>query len=254
MLRSKKIHALMNPIQNLKDWCSKLLREVILRHYLVPYSRHGLDPALVRWWKPAGPVVIVDVGASSGAFTEAVGKHYPIKRGILIEPLAHRCDELRARFNEPVFTVIQCAAAESKGVVEFNIHSHDYASSMLDWPEELSGRFAFDMSLREKVAVKTTSVDDILAADGVSEEIDLLKIDVQGAEMSVLRGAQQHLSRVRHIYVELAFREVYRGGCTFNEVYAFLVERGFQLLEVTECARDASQSLEWVDAFFRRTR
>jgi FkbM family methyltransferase len=242
----------MSPIKHVKEYCSKFLRELILRHYLVPYSRHGLDPALVRWWKPHGPVTVIDVGASSGFFMEAVAKHHAIKRGFLIEPLAHRCNELRTRFSEPVFTVMQCAAAESKGVVEFNIHSHDYASSLLDWPQESSARFAFDMSLREKVAVKTMSLDGILEANKWSEEIDLLKIDVQGAEMLVLRGGEATLSRVRHVYIELAFREVYRGGCTFNDAYTFLTERGFQLLEVTECARDGSQTLEWVDALFRR--
>jgi FkbM family methyltransferase len=242
----------MSSIKHFKQYCSRFLRELILRHYLVPYSRHGLDPALVRWWKPTGPVAVVDVGASSGFFMEAVAKHHTSKRGFLIEPLAHRCNELRTRFAEPVFTVLEGAAAEAEGVVQFNIHSFDYASSMLDWPGELNGRFAFDMSLREKVAVKTMRLDDILAANAWNEEIDLLKIDVQGAEMLVLLGGEALLPRLRHIYVELAFREVYRGGCTFNDVYKFLTDRGFQLLEVTECARDASQTLEWVDVLFRR--
>jgi len=242
----------MSFITDFKNRCSKLLRERILRHYLVPYSRHGLDPALVRWWKPTGPIAVVDVGASSGSFMEAVAKHYTIKRGFLIEPLAHRCNELRTRFAEPAFTVLEGAAAEAEGMVEFNIHSFDYASSMLDWSGEISDRFAFDMSLREKVVVKTMRLDDIFATNSYSEEIDLLKIDVQGAEMLVLRGAEAVLPRVRHVYVEVAFREVYRDGCTFNDVYNFLTGRGFQLLEVTECARDASQTLEWVDALFRR--
>lgn len=242
----------MTATQQLKNWCSKFLRDKILRHYLVPYSRHGLPPALVRWWKPSGPVVIIDVGASSGSFMESVGKHYPIKRGILIEPLVDRCEELRERFKEPVFTVMACAAAEGEGVVQFNVHSFDYASSMLDWPEELSDRFSFDMSIKDTVSVRTMSLEALLEVSDWTDEIDLLKIDAQGAEMLVLRGAGEVLSRVRHIYVELAFREIYQDGCTFNDAYTFLTDRGFQLLELTECARDTSKSLEWVDALFRR--
>jgi len=239
-------------VERIKQYISRWLREKILKHYLVPYSRFGLDAPLVRWWKPAGPVTVIDVGACFGGFMESVAAHFEIERALLIEPLPHRCEQLRARFPQPVFEVAQCAVADSEGFNDFYVHAFDYASSLLRWQQELDHRFRLDMSVEKVTRVKTTTLDALAESCEWHETIDLLKIDVQGAELPVLTGAQETLQRVEHVFVELAFREMYRGGCTFDEVYRFLVDRGFQLLEVSENVRDSQDTLEWVDALFRR--
>jgi hypothetical protein len=80
----------------------------------------------------------------------------------------------------------------------------------------------------------------------------LLKIDVQGAELSVLRGAEKTLESVDSIFVECSFVELYEGQALANEVIEFLAARGFSIAGVFGPAYDADGRCLQVDALFSR--
>lgn len=73
-------------------------------------------------------------------------------------------------------------------------------------------------------AVSTTRLDDIAGIDNV----DLFKIDVQGAELSVFRGGIKALSQTLVIQTEVEFVELYRDQPLFADVDIFLRSQGFQ--------------------------
>jgi hypothetical protein len=56
-----------------------------------------------------------------------------------------------------------------------------------------------------------------------------LKLDVQGFEMHVLRGAEDHLDRVAGVQAELALTPLYEGDAPWREVIDHLEQRGFEL-------------------------
>jgi hypothetical protein len=84
------------------------------------------------------------------------------------------------------------------------------------------------------------------------ENVDLLKIDVQGAELMALRGAAQTLPRVRMICTEVSFTPLYEGSSIFSEIYDFLGDRGFRLLSLREGFRGKDSELLQGDAVFAR--
>jgi hypothetical protein len=57
----------------------------------------------------------------------------------------------------------------------------------------------------------------------------LLKIDVQGAELMVLQGADKVLDKVNVIFTEVTFNKLYDNGVLFNELYQYLISKGYKL-------------------------
>lgn len=82
--------------------------------------------------------------------------------------------------------------------------------------------------------------------------IGLLKLDVQGFELEVLRGATSVLDRIDAIYCEAQFEELYRGGPLAGEIFTWLHSRGFTLLRMAKFRADDEGLLMECDMLFRR--
>ncbi|HKX35989.1 MAG TPA: FkbM family methyltransferase, partial [Rhizorhapis sp.] len=80
----------------------------------------------------------------------------------------------------------------------------------------------------------------------------LLKIDVQGAELEVLKGCGDMLAAFDHIYVELSFRELYLGQPLASEVICWLAERGFTACGVYNVSTIAGGASVQADFLFQR--
>ena len=69
-------------------------------------------------------------------------------------------------------------------------------------------------------------MDEIFKDIELEDDI-LLKIDVQGYENKVLKGAENILSLVKVVIVETSFRELYEGQVLFADIYQLLSKQGF---------------------------
>jgi Iap family predicted aminopeptidase len=79
------------------------------------------------------------------------------------------------------------------------------------------------------LAVETSTLDELLRElDVDSHSVDLVNIDVQGAELAVLRGASAVLRHAKAVYVEVSFTELYKGCAQIDEVEDLLQAAGFQ--------------------------
>lgn len=83
----------------------------------------------------------------------------------------------------------------------------------------------------EREVVPVTTVDDYCAQQSL-ESIDVLKIDAQGFDLDVIKGARQMIAenRVHLIYLELIFSKMYEGVPRFDEIYGHLADSGFDLV------------------------
>jgi hypothetical protein len=79
--------------------------------------------------------------------------------------------------------------------------------------------------------IRIDTIDSFFGDRSLNSEI-LLKLDVQGYEMEALRGASGLLSSFKLLQVELSFVRLYEGGPLFNEIVAFLAERGFEIFTI----------------------
>jgi hypothetical protein len=84
------------------------------------------------------------------------------------------------------------------------------------------------MTVTERRSVATVPLDAVCTREGVWP--DCLKLDVEGAELDVLRGAEAALEQALVLDVEVEFAELFRGQPLFAEVDLHLRERGWRLL------------------------
>ncbi len=85
-----------------------------------------------------------------------------------------------------------------------------------------------------------------------SGRIDLLKLDVQGAERRVLAGAAECLARTSVIMIETNFVSHYEGDDLFGDLGELLGEHGFQFWTMTALFYSPAGQAMWADAVFVR--
>jgi hypothetical protein len=129
----------------------------------------------------------------------------------------------------------------------------DYSSSILPVRRDLPNVSAvLDLSIREKINCRVTTLDTIMIEARWDGNVDLLKVDVQGAELLALRGAELTLPLVSFIFTEVSFTPLYEGSCVLGEVYDFLSTHGFRLLSLRDGFRGEDGELLQSDALFGR--
>lgn len=82
---------------------------------------------------------------------------------------------------------------------------------------------------------------------------DFIKVDVQGAELSVLEGGKDVMAAAEVVMLEVALIEEYEGGPLFADVVAYMAERGFVVHDICTIFRNtATQSMNEADVIFVR--
>jgi FkbM family methyltransferase len=186
--------------------------------YLGAYERW--ESAVVRRWLHPG-MCFADVGANVGYFTLLAARRVgPRGRVFAVEPSRYAVDRLGdtvARNSIPNVRIEPCGLGSRRGeVVLYEAAAGNHTPSML-------GGIGGHGSL---VPVRT--LDELVHEWGV-DQIDLLKIDVEGYEPEVFAGAEQTLAdgKVRAILCEFNAHWLAPAGTSSRAVYQGLLNRGF---------------------------
>ena len=108
------------------------------------------------------------------------------------------------------------------------ITEHPMCSSLYEPNEELLDFYnGFKVAkLKEKKEIETITLDDFINKEKI-EDIDFIKIDVQGAELDVLKGATNTIKNALKIVCEVEFIPLYKNQPLFGEVCNFLDQYNF---------------------------
>ncbi|MGE0059503.1 MAG: FkbM family methyltransferase [Dehalococcoidia bacterium] len=189
---------------------------------------------------------VIDVGANRGQFALYARERFPEARIYSIEPLSGPRASIRRLFEDDArVQVLDFAAGASEGSAVINITHHDDSSSLLPPSELQTSRFPGTYTETTET-VKVRSLDDALADEEIARPV-LLKIDVQGFELEVLKGATKLLSQVDAVMTECSFVEFYEGQALFDDIYALLRDEGFQL---SGGAMSAATGAQWEQGDF----
>jgi FkbM family methyltransferase len=205
--------------------------------HLLP-SDLGLDGALV-----------VDVGASDGRFSAALLGIAPGARVIAVEPAPRPRERLRARLGaNPNVEILDVAVSAESGAAILHVAAHDDNSS-LHRPRPESRRLIGDgFEVVEDVQVRTVTLDELVG----ERDVDVLKIDVQGAELDVIRGGARTLERARAVLLEMNFFSQYEGDATFNTLHREMEARGFALVDIAVPLKTHDGTAIFADACYAR--
>ena len=168
---------------------------------------------------------IIDVGSNEGQFASKILKVLPDARVHCFEPIRDVYAQLVENFkdNKNVFTY-NCGLGETNEELQININEYSASSSMLEMLDLHRDNFDFAV----KVAPQTISVrklDEVLI--DLPAEPMLLKIDVQGYEMHVLKGGEKVAGRADLIIIETTFHPLYKGQPLFRDIYDWMLGAGF---------------------------
>ncbi len=118
------------------------------------------------------------------------------------------------------------------GKMTFLENSHPDMSSFLPL-----GPFGWG-EVTHETSVEVNTVDRFCYEQGI-EEIDVLKSDTQGFELEVFKGAEETIraKKIRLIYCEMNFVEMYKNMPSFTRIYDFLTDHDFLLVSFYKLQR-----------------
>lgn len=191
-------------------------------------ARHGVLPSVEHTHVPfrSDFRTVVDVGASRGQFASFARNRFPAASIICFEPLPGSRETL-ATVLDGEAEILPFAVGADTGTAEFHVSAADDSSSLLPIGHRQQQEYPGTEELT-KVDVQVVTLASALG-DRAIEAPALLKIDVQGFELGVLRGAGAVLDRFDEVFVECSFVELYEGQALADEVIAFLLPLGLRL-------------------------
>ncbi|HEY2638094.1 MAG TPA: FkbM family methyltransferase [Solirubrobacteraceae bacterium] len=228
---------------------ARLTRHPVYRNGL----RHRVAAAVEHRDVPfrASFASVVDAGASRGQFALFARGRWPAARLLCFEPLpGPRAVLERVLADHPAARVLPYALDETAGERAMHVSRRDDSSSLLAITDRQTAVFpgTEEVSTEPVAAVR---LDEALQADDLVAPT-LLKIDVQGAELAVLRGGAGLLGALDEILVECSFQELYAGQPLVDDVVAFLHEHGFALAGFGSQRLDAAGRAVQADLLFAR--
>lgn len=183
-------------------------------------KRFGFDPA-----------VVLDVGVFRG--TQFLYESFPEAHHVLIDPLPGFDERVRRRCGDGYhFTFVYCAAGEETSRSMLQIQAGSEAKSTLN-PSTAVRRHRAERA----VEVDIRRIDDLVDDLGLEGPFGL-KIDSEGHELAVLKGAPTTLSSCQFVIAEISIRQRFSDGYRFSDVVGYLAEHGFELIDILNPAAD----------------
>lgn len=194
---------------------------------------------------------ILDAGANRGQAALQFSSKFSAATIYSFEPIPDAVTELRVLAKKvDRLRIIPCALGSAEGEMTLNVTVASEGSSLL--PLAVApGQFGSWTIPAEQIVVPVKRLDLALAELNVTRA-DLLKIDTQGFDLEVLKGAGDMLTpgTIRAVMVEVSFQPFYEGQPRPHEVIAYLDARGYRPVAMHEGGREPGGRLYWADMIF----
>lgn len=187
--------------------------------------------------------VLMDIGSCEGEDSIRFSKLYPQAEIYAFEPLPSNIEKIKhniAQFERKNIYPQEVALSSSNGTAKFyvssghpdnqpNTKSWDFgnkSSSLLEPNVEEIQKQTEWLKFNKVIDVKTQTLDSF-CKDKKIKEIDFIHMDVQGAELEVLKGAEKILPNIKAIYLEVSVTELYKDQPLKESVENYLTSQGF---------------------------
>lgn len=201
-------------------------------------ARGMVDPFLshIPPAKRDEPCVIFDVGSRDGAQSVEFYHAFPHARIYAFECNPNTLDLCRANiapFADRI-TLIEGAVCDYDGRIAF--YPIDPERTITTWADgnpgasslfRSNGQYTVETYVQNETEVPCHRLDTVMRDHGI-ERVDLVWMDIQGAELLALQGMGAHLDGVDYLHVEVSHRAIYDGQVLFDQLDAFLRRRRFQ--------------------------
>ena len=196
------------------------------------------------------PATVIDVGVGNG--TAWLYKGFPKARFELFEPLeifVPAMEKVSKRFNAR-HHVTALGAAAGQAVIEVNLDTPT-GSTMSGFSLDHSPAIKHGRAVKiDRRNIQVRRLDEF----GPFEGPILLKLDVEGYEMDVLRGAQETLTRTEVLISEVSVTKRHNNDVSLGAFITYVESLGFSLIDIAELTPlRRNGPLCYIDAAFART-
>jgi len=197
---------------------------------------------------------LLDVGANNGWWSNQVRNVMGYKEKIIsFEPLSSAFELLKGNSKEDSnWEIFNFGLGDIEKNSKINISENSFSSSLLNMsPSHLEASPNSKYLNHEDVKIKT--LDSIFNKICNKNNNIYLKIDTQGFEDKVLKGAENSLPYIDTIQLEMSLVSLYKGELLFDEMYNYLIEKGYTLVAVESgFSNEKTGQLLQIDGFFHR--
>src|SRR6185437_97782 len=219
------------------------------------YDAIKLQNEIIQKINP-NPVVIFDVGANIGEVTKKYDEIFTQSIIYCFEPVPDIFNELKKKYLNK--NNIQCFNL-ALGKEESNITIHE---SVLSTQSSANIRTSYvteskvpgiadSIQVKKSHIVKQTNLDSFCKKNSISN-IHILKLDVEGSELDVLKGASELLSheQIDLIYTEVNFADIYENQSYYHDLASFLYTKNYKLFDLVLITKSQESKIYWGEAIF----
>lgn len=191
---------------------------------------------------------VVDVGANVGQFGLDIRRHGYKGELVSFEPVAESFDALlRTIKNRQPWKAFRLGLGSRESELTMNVSGNDgLSSSLLDMKSLHISNFPESKVISHQT-VQISSLDIQLNKLGIDPRSLLLKIDVQGYEAEVLKGASESLTKIPLCYLEVSLQPLYVGEITLFSILSLLSISGHEVIDVYRGVQDSDGNLLQLD-------
>jgi len=199
-------------------------------------------------------LVIFDVGAHIGEVALKYKSIFPNSLIYCFEPFIESFEKLKINCLEnSEFKIYNLGLGDCSGYSSFFSNVYSPTNSLLKPNSEANKVWGDNLlDVKSNVEVELITLDEFVEINKI-ESIDILKLDVQGAEYKVLNGANKCFKNglVKMIYSEIILSNTYEDQLRFHESLKLFKEMGFELFGLYNLSFSKDGKLRQVDALFK---
>jgi len=228
------------------------------KKYSEKFSREQLIKNIVQADHP----IIFDIGAHRGESVLYLKRIFPSSSIYSFEPDPDSFKVLERNDIDGV-CCLNLAISDTDGVERFYRNKISHTNSLfrvnLQSKDSIGVNTAnakndteYFIGFNQEIDIPTLRLDSFVKANAISH-IDLLKIDVQGAECKVLNGAREILGNTKVIVLEISFFDYYNHQTTFMDVEMIISSLGFRLFSISEISNNPMNGrTDWAEVIYMK--
>lgn len=194
---------------------------------------------------------IIDAGANQGQFAIAANHFYPGAHIHSFEPLPEVFAILKRNTSRlGGISTYNMALGNSSGTLKFYSNAYSHASSALH-VSALQKNMLPKTAISHQIETPVQRLDDLRDKVLFTSPV-LLKMDVQGFEKEVLKGAINSLPQIDYLLFETSFVQMYDGEPLFDEMHDFVKELGFEFIAPVGFLQSEKLQILQMDLLYKR--
>jgi len=223
-----------------------------------------IEEQLLKLFNKSDELVIFDIGACECEDSIRYLKLFPNAKIHAFEPRPDNVITARrnlAAFDARSIELAEIALSDDVGTAIFHLSSggedstgsnfnrYNKSSSLFKPELEETQKYWPTLSFDETIEVQTDKLENYCMEKSINS-IDFIHMDVQGAEIMVLRGAGRLVNQIKSVWLELGDVPLYQGQPLRNEVDTFMKDHGFIKILESEALADVYGDALYVNKDF----